>query len=146
MTALGHITQVALVMSGDIHSGSKLRPRERSGFQGFRRFSLNSTDSNKPGKLLSLKTQIPRMEQIGFGHSSGTVEKQRRQRDARSGKAKKGGAVAEAEIWAPHDCCLRNGTIQPYQIGVGPLWRSHDAIMSASTGFDLLRTAPAYHC
>jgi hypothetical protein len=32
------------------------------------------------------------------------------------------------------------------QIGVGPMGCSHDPMISASTGFDLLRTAPAYHC
>lgn len=35
-------------------------------------------DSNKPGNLLSLKKQRRRLQQIGFGHSSGTVEKQGR--------------------------------------------------------------------
>jgi hypothetical protein len=30
---------------------------------------------NKPGNLLSLKQQVHRMDQMGFGHSFGTVEK-----------------------------------------------------------------------
>jgi hypothetical protein len=66
-------------MSCESHSGAKLRPRERHGFQRLHRVSLTINDSNKPGNLLSLKQQFPRIEQMGFGHSSGTVEKQGRE-------------------------------------------------------------------
>jgi hypothetical protein len=65
-------------MSRDIHSGAKLRPRDPRGFQGLHHFSLTIKDSNKPGKLLSLNEQIPRIEQMAFGHSSGTVKEQGR--------------------------------------------------------------------
>jgi hypothetical protein len=57
-----------------------VRPRDPSCFQGLHGFSLTINDSNEPGKLLSLNEQIPRIEQMGFGHSSGTPEKQGRQR------------------------------------------------------------------
>ena len=63
-------------MSCDVHSDAKLRPRELHGFQRLHHFSLTINDSNKPGKLLSLNEQIPRIEQMGFGHSFGTVKKQ----------------------------------------------------------------------
>lgn len=59
--------------------GSFTRPREPDGFQRLHRFSLTTNDSNQPGKLLSLQSQFPRMEQMGFGHSSGTVKKQGRE-------------------------------------------------------------------
>jgi hypothetical protein len=45
--------------------------------KGLHRFSPTINDSNKTGNLLSLKMQFPWMQQMGFGHSSGTVEKQR---------------------------------------------------------------------
>ena len=53
-------------------------PKGPASFQRLHGFSLTINDSNQPGKLLSLETQIPRIEQIGFGHSSGPVEKQGR--------------------------------------------------------------------
>ena len=56
-----------------------LRPRELRRFpKRLHGFSLTVNVYNKPGNLLSLKTQIPRMEQMGFGHSSGTAKKQGR--------------------------------------------------------------------
>ena len=57
-----------------------LRPRDGSAFPGLHPFSLTTNDSNQPGKLLSLNEQIPRMEQMGFGHSSGTAKEQGRDR------------------------------------------------------------------
>jgi hypothetical protein len=63
---------------GAIRTPDPLRPRERSRFQRFHGFSLTVNVYNKPGNLLSFKTQIPRMEQMGFGHSSGTAKKQGR--------------------------------------------------------------------
>src|ERR1700719_1751468 len=53
-----------------------LRPRELRGFHGLHGFSLTINVSNKPGNLLPLQSQVPRIEQMGFGHSSGTAEKQ----------------------------------------------------------------------
>jgi len=58
---------------------TRLTARDQRRFQGLHRVSLTINVSNKPGNLLSLKSQIPRIEQIGFGHSSGTVEKQGRE-------------------------------------------------------------------
>ena len=55
-----------------------MRPREPRGFQGLHRFSRNPNIYNKLGNLLTLKLQFPRMEQMEFGHSFGTAEKQGR--------------------------------------------------------------------
>jgi hypothetical protein len=84
-------------MPGADHSGSMraelathisletiLRPRELNGFQGFHRFSPNPNIYNKPGNLLSLKQQLRRLQQIGFGHSFGTAKKQGRSRRLRA--------------------------------------------------------------
>jgi hypothetical protein len=57
---------------------TRLTARDPRRFQRLHRFSLTINDSNKPGNLLSLKKQLPRLQQMGFGHSSGTVEKQGR--------------------------------------------------------------------
>lgn len=59
-------------------SVTRLTARDPRRFHGLHRFSLTINDSNQPGKLLSLKSQLPRIEQMGFGHSSGTVEEQGR--------------------------------------------------------------------
>ena len=69
-----------LVMSTDIDSGAKLRPRELSGFQRFHRFSAIPNIYNKPGNLLRSKKQLRRLQQIGFGHSFGTAKEQGRHR------------------------------------------------------------------
>jgi len=62
----------------DTESVTRLTARELSGFHGLHRFSAIPNTYNKPGNLLSLKQQGPRMEQLGFGHSSGTLQKQGR--------------------------------------------------------------------
>jgi hypothetical protein len=46
-----------------------VRPRDGCPFQGLHRFSLTINDSNKPGNLLSLKSQVSPIQQMGFGHS-----------------------------------------------------------------------------
>ena len=58
--------------------GAHLRPRDRSLFQGLHRLSLNPNNYNNLGNLLSLKKQPLRLEQMRFGHSFGTAEKQER--------------------------------------------------------------------
>jgi len=45
-------------------------------WSGVHRVSLNPDDYNNLGNLLSLKKQLQQFQQIGFGHSSGKVEKQ----------------------------------------------------------------------
>jgi hypothetical protein len=53
----------------------RLLARDRRRFQGLHRFSLTINDSNRPGNLLSLKSQFPQIEQMAFRHSFGN-EKQ----------------------------------------------------------------------
>jgi hypothetical protein len=54
-----------------------LRARMRR-LLGLHRLLLNPNNYNNLGNLLSLKRQPLRLEQIRFGHSFGTVEKQER--------------------------------------------------------------------
>ena len=61
---------------GVIGTPDPLRPRDRNRFQAVYEFSLIANSYNNPGNLLSLNKQVHRMEQMGFGHSFGTVEKQ----------------------------------------------------------------------
>jgi hypothetical protein len=42
-----------------------LRPRDPRRFQGLHGISLTINDSNKPGNLLSLKSQFPQIEHMG---------------------------------------------------------------------------------
>jgi len=63
-------------MSCESHSGAELRPREPLRFQRLHRVSCFPNIYNELGNLLSLKKQPRRLQQIGFVHSSGTVEKQ----------------------------------------------------------------------
>jgi hypothetical protein len=55
-----------------------LRPRDWSLFQKLHRLSVNPNNDNNLGNLLSLKKQPLRLEQMRFGHSFGTAEKQER--------------------------------------------------------------------
>ena len=52
----------------------QVRPREPRHLQGLRRFSQNPNIYNKPGNLLSLRRQVPRIEEMEFRHSFGTAE------------------------------------------------------------------------
>ena len=65
-------------MSSHIHSGAKLRPGEPRCFQRLRLFSATPNNYNNLGNLLSLKQQPQQLEQMEFGHSFGTAEKQAR--------------------------------------------------------------------
>jgi hypothetical protein len=76
-----------------------MRPRDPRRFQRLHGFSLTINDSNKPGKLLSLEAQIPRIEQMGFGHSSGTVKEQGRELESWS-PAPNAGASSPASALA----------------------------------------------
>ena len=67
---------------GAIRTPDPLRPRELSRFQGVHRFSAIPNIYNNPGNLLSLKKQPRRFQQIEFGHSFGTDEKQGRYRSS----------------------------------------------------------------
>src|ERR1700720_1486962 len=67
---------VILQAEGDGLLPRHLTAREPRRFQRLHRFSPNPNIYNKPGNLLSLKKQPRRLQQIGLGHSSGTVEKQ----------------------------------------------------------------------
>jgi hypothetical protein len=67
---------------GAIRTPDPLRPRELSRFQGVHRFSAIPNIYNNPGNLLSLKKQLRRFQQIEFGHSFGTDERQGRYRSS----------------------------------------------------------------
>ena len=70
------LRESGLVMSSDIQSDEKLRPREARGFQGLHVLSPNPNIYNNLGRLLSLKQQPQRCEQMEFGHIFGTAGKQ----------------------------------------------------------------------
>ena len=63
-----------LGISGHIHSGAKLRPKEPRGFQRLHRFSRNPNIHNKLGNLLSLKQQLQQLGRVEFGPIS-VIEK-----------------------------------------------------------------------
>src|ERR1700723_1655182 len=67
---------------GAIRTPDPLRPREPRGFHGLHRFSAIPNIYDNPGNLLSLKKQLRRLQQIEFGHSFGTGEKQGRYRSS----------------------------------------------------------------
>ena len=51
-----------------------MRPREPTRIQRLYRLAAIPNIYNKPGNLLSLKLQFPRMEEMEFGHSFGTAD------------------------------------------------------------------------
>ncbi len=60
------------------HVHEPMCPREPRGFQGLHHVSPNPNIYNNLGNLLSLKKQSRRFQQMLFGHSFGTAEKQER--------------------------------------------------------------------
>ena len=59
----------------DIHFYAMVRPREPRGFQRLHVLSPNPNIYNNVGRLLSLKQQPQRCEQMEFGHIFGTAGK-----------------------------------------------------------------------